>query len=55
MPSIADLGLTGSSTVADFVHLKTGDHRPVRVPAGAGHWPWRPVRRRCGAPTCSSL
>jgi len=36
MPSIADLGLTGSSTVADFVRLKTGDHRAVRVPAGAG-------------------
>ena len=37
MPSIADLGLTDSSTVADFVRLKTGDHRPVRVPAGADH------------------
>lgn len=35
-PSIVDLGLNDSSTVADLMRLKAvSDHRPVRVPAGA--------------------
>lgn len=35
-PTIADLGLDGSSTVADLMRLKAvSDHRLVRVPAGA--------------------
>ena len=35
-PTIADLGLNDSSTVADLMRLKAvSDHRPVRVPACA--------------------
>jgi hypothetical protein len=35
-PTIADLGLNDSSTVADLMRLKAvSDHHPVRIPAGA--------------------